>query len=110
MSATTTRRSPISSSDGGAASLGIGSGIARSGRAACEPRRLEERQVHRWRAFSQPLGDEAARRRGVLKAVAAEADREEESFGARRPADDRVIVGRQRAQAGPAAGDARFLD
>src|SRR4029078_9837625 len=44
------------------------------------------------------------------KAVPAEATRDEEPPHAGRPADDGVIVRRERTQPGPAAGDARLLD
>ena len=46
----------------------------------------------------------------MLEAMAAEADRLEEAFDAGRPPDDRVIVGRERPEPGPAAGDARVTD
>src|SRR5436853_7218845 len=82
----------------------------RASGATSETRGIEDRHVHRRAAVEQPLGDEAARRRRMLEAVAAEADREEKALDARRPADDRVVVGGQRPKARPAAGDARALE
>src|ERR1043166_3337358 len=70
---------------------------------------VEERQIERGLAVQQPLADVAAGGRRVLEAVAAEAHRDEEALDTRRPADDRVVVGRQGPQARPPAGEARLL-
>src|SRR5262245_64416893 len=111
MSAMTRRRSAIVRGAAGAASLRIGAGIARTDHgAACKSPGVEQREVHRRLALGQPLRHEAARRGRVLEAVAAEADGQEDSLDARRPADDRVIVGSEGPKPRPAAGDARALD
>src|SRR5947208_16441063 len=81
-----------------------------NGGAAGEAAGIEERQVERGLAVEQPLADVAAGGGRVLEAVTAEADGDEEAFHAGRPPDDRVVVGRQRPQARPAAGDPRLLD
>src|SRR5262249_14846442 len=109
MSARTTRTPAIFNASAGNASLGVDLQLGSGGRAA-ESRGVEQRQIHGWRAVEQPLGDVATSRGRVLEAVAAESDRHEEALDARRPADDRMIVGRQRPEAGPAAGDARVAD
>src|SRR5437667_11717548 len=86
-----------------------GRGSSRDG-ATCEARGVEQREIEGGLAFHQPLGDVASRRRRVLEAVAAETDGEEEALDAGSPADDRVIIGRQRPEPGPAPGHARLLD
>src|SRR5262249_34207092 len=101
MSARTTRTSASFTG-----SLGVGCFFVGDAGPA-EPARVEQREIERRLAVEQPLGDVAAGRRRVLEAVAAEADGHEEALDTRSPPDDRVIVGRQRSQAGPAAGDSR---
>src|SRR6266550_1147030 len=91
-------------------SLGVGAVALRATGATCEARGVEQREIEGWLAFHQPLGDVASRRRRVLEAVAAETDGEEEALDAGSPADDRVIIGRQRPEPGPAPGHARLLD
>src|SRR5262245_19244737 len=95
MSARTTRTSPISSL------FGIGPLVVRSAPARGETIRIEDGHVDRRASVEQPLRHEPARGRRMLEAVATEADGEEEPFDARRPPDDRVLVGRERAQPGP---------
>src|SRR5207247_6832282 len=90
--------------------LGVGSLIMYVGPPRRESRGIEQREIHRRLAVDDPVGDVAAGRRRVLEAVAAEADGEEEAFDAGRPADDRVVVGGERAQSRPAAGDLRRLE
>src|SRR5438876_794761 len=101
MSARETRTSAI------VRSLGIGSFVVRLRAAGREAAGVEERQVHRRLAVAEPVGDRTSGGGRVLEAVPAEADGEEEPLHARRPADDRVIVGRQRPKPRPAAGDLR---
>src|SRR5438132_14108321 len=71
---------------------------------------IEEGEVEGGPAVHEPLGDIPAGGGRVLEAVAAEADGEEEALDARRPADDGVVVGRERAESRPAAGDPRVGD
>src|SRR6185436_1656846 len=89
--------------------LGVDLEVSGGARAAESPG-IEERQVHGRLAVEQPFRHVAAGRGRVLEAVAAEADRLEEAPDTRRPADDRVIVGRERPEPGPAAGDACVSD
>src|SRR5262244_3848217 len=100
MSASTTRTSAMF-----IGSLRVGSFFV-SDAGPAEPTRIEQRQVQRRLAVEEPLGDVAAGGGRVLEAVAAESDDHEEALDTRSPADDRVIVGRERSEAGPAAGDA----
>src|SRR5213083_901608 len=90
------------------------SGSCPSGRgpapSCAEAAGIEEGEVEGGRAVDEPLGDIPAGGGRVLEAVAAEADGEEEALDARRPADDRVVVGRERPEARPAAGDPRVLE
>ena len=80
------------------------------GRPAAEAGR-DRRARDPWTAGRRdPLGDEAARRGRVLEAVPAPADGQEEALDARRPADDRVVVGCEGAEPCPPSGDARPLD
>ena len=90
-------------------SLRVGAGVVGSGAAGGEAPGVEEREVHRRRAVEKPLRDQAAGGRRVLEAVAAEAHGQEEALDAGRRADDRVVVGGQRPEPGPAARDARAL-
>src|SRR2546430_6559868 len=71
---------------------------------------IEKGEVEGGRAVHEPLGDIPAGGGRMLEAVAAEADGEEEALDARRPAADGVIVGRERAESRPAAGDPRVGD
>src|SRR5216110_1119311 len=90
------------------------SGSCPSGRgpapSCAEAAGIEEGEVEGGRAVDEPLGDIPAGGGRVLEAVAAEADGEEEALDARRPADDGVVVGRERAESRPAAGDPRVRD
>src|SRR5437879_6177692 len=83
-------------------SLGVGLALVRiageSGVLA-EPGGIEQREVHRGLPVQDPLGHHAAGHGGVLEAVAAEADGEEETVHTWRGAEDGVVVGRERAQA-----------
>src|SRR5206468_6210791 len=88
------------------ASLGVGAVMTGAGRAARKARRIEQREIERRLAVHQPLRDVASGRGRVLEAVASEADGQEEPLDAGGPADDGVIVGRQRPEPGPATGDA----
>src|SRR5207244_8010767 len=90
--------------------LGVGASVMLPGTAPREAAGIEEREVEGGLAVQEPLGDIPAGGGRVLEAVAAEADGEEEALDARRPADDRVVVGRQRPEARPAAGDPRVLE
>src|SRR5207245_2657805 len=65
---------------------------------------------HRRRAVHDPVRDVSPGGGRVLEAVAAEAHGEEEALHAGCPADDGVVVGRERTQARPAAGDRRLLE
>src|SRR5689334_540017 len=72
------------------ASLGIGLvlvGITGEVGIRAEPGRVEQREVHRRLAVHDPLGDHAAGHGGMLEAVAAEADGEEEALHAGSGAD-----------------------
>src|SRR5438132_2607023 len=89
--------------------LGVDLQLGFGARAAESPG-IEERQIQRRLAVEQPFRDVATGRGRVLEAVAAEPDRHEEALDARRPPDDRVIVGRERPEPGPAAGDASVAD
>src|SRR2546430_16076772 len=71
---------------------------------------IEEREVEGGLAVQEPLGDIPAGGGRVLEAVAAEAAGEEEALDARRPADDRVVGGREPPEARPAAGHPRVLE
>src|SRR5207249_2470237 len=77
---------------------------------SCEALGREEREVEGGLTVQEPLGDVTAGGGRVLEAVTAETDGEEEARDARRPADNRVVVGRERPEARPAAGDPRALD
>src|SRR3989441_6881862 len=77
---------------------------------SCEALGREEREIEGGLTVQEPLGDVTAGGGRVLEAVTAETDGEEEARDARRPADDRVVVGRERPEARPAAGDPRALD
>src|SRR5215831_11232386 len=95
------------------ASLGIGLilvGVAGEAGILAEPGGVEQREIHRGLAVHDPLGDHAAGHRGVLEAVAAESHGEEEPLHAGGRADDGVIVGSERPQTRPAAGDLRPLE
>src|SRR2546428_455740 len=89
--------------------LRVGASVMLPSTAPREAAGIEEREVEGGLAVQEPLGDIPAGGGRVLEAVAAEADGEEEALDARRPADDRVVVGRQRPEARPAAGDPRVL-
>src|SRR2546428_8580838 len=90
--------------------LRVGASVMLPSTAPREAAGIEEREVEGGLAVQEPLGDIPAGGGRVLEAVAAEADGEEEALDARRPADDRVVVGRERPEARPAAGDPRALD
>src|SRR5690242_2819172 len=94
MSASRTRMSAI------VKSLGIAKVVVGARAARRESARIEQREIHRRLAVHDPVCDVAAGGWRMLKAMAAEADREEEARHARRPPDDRVIVGREWAQPG----------
>src|SRR5262249_59200483 len=104
MSARTTRTSASFTG-----SLGVGCFFVGDAGPA-EPTRIEQREIERRLAVEQPLRDVAAGGRRVLEAVAAEPDGHEEALDTRSPSDNRVVVGRERSQAGPAAGDAPIAD
>src|SRR5213594_2642120 len=88
----------------------LGRGWPERGGRGSEARGVEQREVHRRLAVNDPVGDVAAGRRRVLEAVTAEADGQEEAGDPRGPADDRVIVWRERTQTGPAARNLRRLE
>src|SRR5215470_15846458 len=95
------------------ASLGIGLvlvGVAGEAGIVAEPGRVEQREVHRGFPVHDPLGDHTAGHGGMLEAMAAEADGEEEALHAGGGADDGVIVGSQRPESCPAAGDLGALE
>src|SRR5262245_16428440 len=102
MSASSTRTSAI------VRSFGIRAFVMPTAAARREPRRIEQRQIHRRLAVDDPVRDVTTSGGRVLEAVATEADGEEKAADAGRPADDRVVIGRQRTQARPAAGDRRL--
>src|SRR5882724_11528363 len=96
-----------------AGSLGIGLvlvSIAGEARVVTEPGGIEQREVHRGFAVQYPLGHHAAGHGGMLEAVAAEADGEEEALHAGGGAKNGVVVGGERTQARPAARDLRALE
>src|SRR5512147_1274773 len=82
----------------------------RRGLPSRESRGIEERKIHRGRAIRQPLGDETARRGGMLEAMATETHGEKQALDAGGPPDDGVIVRRQRTEPRPAAPDAGLPD
>ncbi len=66
-------------------------------RPSAEAAGIEQREIHGRPAVDDPLGDQAAGGGRVLEAVPPPADGQEEALDARRPADDRVVVRRERA-------------
>src|SRR2546428_11287152 len=90
--------------------LRVGASVMLPSTAPREAAGIEEREVEGGLAVREPLGDIPAGGGRVLEAVAAEAEGEEDALDAGRPADDRVVVGRERPEARPAAGDPRVLE
>src|SRR6185436_1758637 len=86
-------------------SLGIGLVLVSIAGETCvlaEPGRIEQREVHRRLTVHDPLRHHATGHGGMLEAVSAEADGEEESLHAGGGADDGVIVGSEGPQPRPA--------
>src|SRR5439155_24322240 len=76
-------------------SLGVGLVLVRIAEASvlAEAGGVEQGQIHRRLPVQDPLRHHAARHWGMLEAVAAEADGEEETLHAGRGAQDGVVVG-----------------